>query len=81
MIDRIVNSRLAHAEDPTSREFMTGYRERFMLEGAQVDLLKAGEIIAHGRALGVTDDGGLVFLKDGESQSEIIHTGEVSVRS
>ena len=52
-----------------------------MLEGAQVDLLKAGEIIARGRALGVTDDGGLVFLKDGESQSEIIHTGEVSVRS
>lgn len=80
MIDRIANSLLAHAEDPTSREYMVGYRERFMLEGARVDLLRAGETIARGKALGVTDDGGLVFLKDGESQSEIIHTGEVSVR-
>ena len=81
MIDYISGALLDHAEDPTSREYMAGYRERFMLEGAQVDLLRAGEIIARGKVLGVSDDGGLLFLRNGESQSEIIHTGEVSVRS
>lgn len=76
----ITKALLAHAENPTSREYMAGYRERFMLEGAEVDLLRAGEIVAHGKVLGVTEDGGLVFLKDGEKESEVIHTGEVSVR-
>jgi hypothetical protein len=30
--------------------------------------------------LGVSDDGGLIFLKDGRADPEIIRTGEVSVR-
>lgn len=76
----IAKSLLSHAENPTSREYMVGYRKRFMLDGAEVDLLRAGEIVARGRVVGVTDDGGLVFIKDGESEPEIIHTGEVSVR-
>ena len=76
----IAESLLAHAKNPSDIGYMAGYRQRFMLEGVTVDLLSAGEIIAHGKVLGVSDDGGLVFLKEGESASEIIRTGEVSVR-
>ena len=72
---------LDHAKDPLNREYMIGYRERFMLEGKEVDLLRAGEIVARGKVQGVTDDGGLIFLPLGESEPEIIHTGEVSVRA
>ena len=76
----ISNALLDHAKDPLDREYMTGYRERFMLEGKEVDLLRAGEIVARGKVQGVTDDGGLIFLPFGESEPEIIHTGEISVR-
>jgi len=80
MIDYIAESLLSHAADPTNREYMSGYRERFMLDGTRVELTKAGEPVARGRVKGVTDDGGLIFLRDGETESEVIHTGEVSVR-
>lgn len=77
----IARSLLEHAKAPTRREYMTRYRERFMLGGKEVDLLRAGEVVAHGKVLGVTDDGGLIFCSDGEQESEIVHTGEVSVRA
>lgn len=78
---RIAQSLLEHAENPADRGYMAGYRQRFMLEGVTVDLLRAGEIIAHGKVLGVSDDGGLVFLPEGKDAPEIIRTGEVSVRA
>ncbi len=76
IIDDIVD-KLIDGDD----QYMSEYRKRFMLEGAHVDLLSAGEIIGDGVVLGVSDDGGLIFLRDGESEPEIIRTGEVSVRN
>lgn len=81
IIYSITSALLSHENDPTSREYMADYRERFMLAGAEVNLLRAGEIIARGRVEGVTDDGGLIFLRSGAVNPEIIHTGEVSVRT
>ncbi len=80
IISNIVSSLLDHAKAPESREYMKGYRERFMLDGAYVDLISAGERIASGHVKGVSDDGGLIFLPDGESEERMISTGEVSVR-
>ena len=77
----IAQSLLQHAQNPTDRGYMNGYRQRFMLDGAEVNLLRADEIIARGRVEGVTDDGGLVFLRDGENKPETIRTGEVTVRT
>lgn len=81
IIGSVTGSLLAHAKKPEGREYMTEYRKRFMLMGVEVALLRAGNIIARGRAEGVTDDGGLILLKEGESKPEIIRTGEVSVRA
>ena len=81
IIHSITGALLAHAANPLSREYMSGYRKRFMLDGSEVDLLRADEIIAHGIVKGVTDDGGLIFLRSGATENEVIHTGEVSVRA
>lgn len=80
LISHIVNGLLKQAKEPKDRAYMNGYRQRFMLEGEQVTLYKGGEIAGEGKVLGVTDDGGLVFNRDGEHETEIIHSGEVTVR-
>ena len=46
---------------------------------APVEHAFLGAFIAE-KVLGVTDDGGLVFNRDGEHETEIIHSGEVTVR-
>ena len=61
-------------------DYMAEYRKRFMLCGERVELFSAGESLGCGTVLGVSDDGGMIFLKDGRSDPEIIRTGEVSVR-
>lgn len=61
-------------------DIMDEYRKRFMLGGERVELFSAGESLGCGRVLGVSDDGGLIFLRDGNAEAEIIKTGEVSVR-
>ena len=66
--------------DKSDFEYMSEYRKRFMLGGERVELFSAGESLGCGTVLGVSDDGGLIFLKDGRSDPEIIRTGEVSVR-
>jgi len=71
---------LAEIAEDIEHKYMEGYRKRFMLEGLEVDLLRADEIVARGRVLGVDDEGGLIFLPDGESETVIIRSGEVSVR-
>ena len=71
---------LARIAEDTEHRYMEGYRKRFMLEGLEVDLLRADEIVAHGSVVGVDDEGGLIFLPDGESEAVIIRSGEVSVR-
>ena len=80
IIESIVNSLLWHAKDPTNTEYMTEYRQRFMLTDADIELLSMGERVGVGKVLGVSDDGGLIFLGDGEREPRIIRTGEVSVR-
>ncbi len=80
IVGRIVDRLLRQAEAPTSREYMMGYRKRFMLMDADVKLLSGGEEIDRGRVVGVDDDGGLLFLPDGESNVRIVNTGEVTVR-
>ncbi len=81
MIEQIADGLLCFADAPLLCEYMADYRARSMLDGAEIDLLRAGEIVAHGRVLGIDDDGGLMFLRDGECKPEIIRTGEVSVRN
>ena len=81
IIGSVTDSLLAHAQKPASCEYIDEYRARFMLVGVEVDLLRAGEIVAHGKVEGVTDDGGLIFLAEGKSEPEIIRTGEISVRA
>lgn len=66
--------------DVTSDDYMCEYRKRFMLCGERVELFSAGESLGCGTVLGVSDDGGLIFLRDGKTDAEIIRTGEVSVR-
>ena len=72
---------LAEQADTGDGGFIEEYRKRFMLEGAHVDLLRAGERVSSGKVLGVNDDGALIFLPDGESEEIIISSGEVSVRN
>ena len=81
IIKKIVDALIDNADSPSCREYMKEYRERFMLSGAHVDLFSAGEKVGGGEVLGVTDDGGLVLLRDGESESVVIRTGEVSIRN
>ena len=81
VMELITDALLTHANFPQSREYMADYRARFMLSGKEVNLLRADEVITHGVVLGVTDDGGLIFRRDGSTDREIIHTGEVSVRA
>lgn len=66
--------------DRADVDYMGEYRKRFMLEGERVELFSAGESLGCGTVLGVSDDGGLIFLRDGENSPEVIRTGEVSVR-
>ncbi len=81
MIDDIAEFLLEHAECTADKGYMAEYRKRFMLTGAHVELFSAGERVGEGEVKGVADDGGLIFLRDGESEPEVIHTGEVSVRN
>ena len=71
---------LAHAKDHASRAYMTEYRKRFMLEGKSVTLWQAGEAVGEGRVCGVSDDGALLILPDGENEIKAISSGEVTVR-
>ncbi len=77
----ITEGLLRFSDAPSLCEYIADYRARSMLNGAEVDFLRTGEIIAHGRVLGIDDDGGLIFLRDGEHEPELIHTGEVSVKN
>ena len=76
----IADGLLAHAKDPTNREYMKEYRARFMLTGMHVDLLSGGERVGSGIVQGVEDDGGLLYLPDGEHEPISVHSGEVTVR-
>ncbi len=80
IVESIADALHVHAENPQSLEYMEEYRARFMLLGEQVDLFSAGEVIARGKVEGVSDDGGLIFRREGSDDAEIIRTGEISVR-
>jgi len=80
IVESITEALLSHAENPQNLEYMEEYRARLMFVGEEVDLLRAGEIVARGRVEGVSDDGGLVFTRRGADTIEIIRTGEISVR-
>ena len=67
--------------DRSKLDYMDEYRARFMHEGERVELFSAGESIGIGTALGVNDDGGLIFLQDGEASPRVIRSGEISVRN
>ena len=80
LISGIAKRLLDHAASPESKEYMAAYRKRFMLEGESVDLFRGGEPMGSGRVVGVDDDGGLLFIPDGESEMISVHSGEVSIR-
>lgn len=80
VVGRIADMLLRQAENPINRDYMVGYRKRFMLEGERVSLLRDGETVGQGRVVGVDDDGGLLYLPDGETEIHTVNTGEVTVR-
>ncbi len=81
LADCIVRGLLKHAETPCDLSYMEEYRSRSTVMGCEADIISAGKVIGHGKVLGISDDGGLVFLFDGKSESEIIRTGEASIRN
>ena len=78
LIAKVADKLLSFAENGSSREHMSDYRARFMLEGKRVNLIRADEIVGCGEVLGVDEDGGLIVNLDGKT--EIIRSGEVTVR-
>ena len=80
IVGNIASCMLRQAAYPTDREYMAGYRRRFMLDGEDVVLSSGGEEIGRGRVMGVDDDGGLIFLPEGESESKTVSSGEVTLR-
>lgn len=80
LVARIAERLLSHASAPEDRAYMTEYRKRFMLMGERVNLLVCGEVTDEGRVMGVDDDGGLLFLPDGKSETVTVRSGEISVR-
>ena len=80
LIAEIVDGILMHADHPNDNTYMTEYRKRFMLMGADVILFQNGEAVNRGKVLGVDDRGGLLFVPDGSSETLTVHSGEVSVR-
>lgn len=80
IVFKIAEGLLSHADNCTDKSFMDEYRKRSMLDGEEVELFRAGESVGIGRVEGISDDGGLIILLDGESETTVIRTGEVSVR-
>ena len=80
LVAGIVERILRHASKPEDRGYMTEYRKRLMMVGERVDLLSCGEIVDEGIVLGVDDDGGLLFLPDGENSPTVVRSGEISLR-
>ena len=80
LIVNIASKLIAFFSSPHDRSYMAEYRKRAMFLGEQVDLFSAGELTFSGKMLNIDDDGGLIFLPDGKSDSVVIRTGEISVR-
>ncbi len=80
LVANIATRLLSHAATPEDRAYMTEYRKRFMLVGERVNLLSCGDVIGEGTVMGVDDDGGLLFLPDGESRVTTVRSGEISLR-
>ena len=78
LIAKVADKLLDFIKDSASREYMSEYRARFMLEGKTVNLIRADEVVGYGEVLGVDDDGGLIVNIDG--REETIRSGEVTVR-
>lgn len=71
---------LEHAKEHKNRSYMAEYRKRFMLDGKSVTLWRADEEAMSGRVCGVSDDGALLIMPDGEKEIKAISSGEVTVR-
>ena len=80
LVANIATRLLSHAATPEDRAYMAEYRKRFMLVGERVNLLSCGDVIGEGTVMGVDDDGGLLFLPDGESRVTTVRSGEISLR-
>lgn len=80
LIARICDNLLEQSLDCRNRGYMEEYRRRMLFVGEETELLRCGERVGHGKVLGVDDDGGLVFLPQGETKPIVVHTGEISVR-
>ncbi|MBE6684264.1 MAG: biotin--[acetyl-CoA-carboxylase] ligase [Ruminococcaceae bacterium] len=80
LIAKITDGLLRYAETHKDRSYMNAYRERFMLAGKNVDLIKGGERTGGGSVVGVDDNGGLLLLPDGQAEVMTVQSGEVSVR-
>ena len=69
---------LDHAAHPTNREYMSLYRELFILQGREVDIFVSGEWLLNGVVDGVDDNGGLIVSHGG--QKTVFSSGEITVR-
>ena len=80
LIMSTVKRLLSFFASPADRSYMLAYRQRAMMIGEHVELYSCGEILDSGRALGIDDDGGLLFLPDGKSEVTVIRSGEISLK-
>ena len=67
------------ATNTSDRSYMSIYRKHFMLAGEQVSATLDGKTIT-GKVIGVDDDGGLLLLRENETEPTRIFSGEVTVR-
>ena len=60
--------------------YMPDYRQRSMLDGCEVSAIYKDKTV-FGKVMGVSDNGGLILLPDGETRPITIISGEVSIRA
>ena len=76
---KIIDRLIYFIENPSEKTHMGEYRKRSLINEKKVRLICAGNEF-FGTAMGISDDGGLIFLPDGEENCKVIRSGEVSVR-
>ena len=77
LVCRIVKEVLALSADPLAKEVLEEYRERSILDGKRVKVIRASEEYS-ARVVGIDESFRLLLDKDGEKIA--LMTGEVSVR-
>ena len=74
----IINALWEMDKNLLSKDFMTVYKKDCITLGQEISIVRANEI-SHGKAVGLTADGGLV-VQFPNGKEETVQSGEVSIR-